>query len=238
MSEFHYPIRSREAESRAIGAGAVDEYLLTPEELKHFNSNLPEPDRIQSKASKPFSLQRKTSSPPSLQQPEPASGVKRRSKYEHVTKDIVLKEFKKGMTITQIEEKYGMSKNFLYGRLRSWGIRSPKSPQFSKAENNKATPAISDDRRPLDIRIDNITVEVVMELRRAMGKFSPLASAHEGYAVLKEEVDEAWEAIKANDLIKARMEMTQVAAMAIRFLHDLPQQNNPSEEENENEQRN
>ncbi|WP_256846853.1 hypothetical protein [Paenibacillus sp. Pae108] len=66
-----------------------------------------------------------------------------------------------------------------------------------------------------------IAVEVVKELNKAMEKFPKFNSAHEGYAVLLEEVDEAWDAIKRNDLDHARKEMIQVAAMAIRFLHDL-----------------
>ena len=67
-----------------------------------------------------------------------------------------------------------------------------------------------------------IACEVITELRRAMQKFSkPFNSAHEGYAVLLEEVDEAWAEIKKNDYARAREEMVQVAAMAIRWLHDI-----------------
>lgn len=46
-------------------------------------------------------------------------------------------------------------------------------------------------------------------------------SAHEGYAILKEEVDELWDAVRADDLDHAAMEAVQVAAMAIRFICDL-----------------
>ena len=60
------------------------------------------------------------------------------------------------------------------------------------------------------------------ELERATKKFGPFASAHEGYAVILEELDEAWDAIKANEIDKACAEMTQVAAMALRFLVDIP----------------
>ena len=46
-------------------------------------------------------------------------------------------------------------------------------------------------------------------------------SAHEGFAILKEEVDELWDEIK-NDSprIMLRDEVKQVAAMALRFLTD------------------
>lgn len=47
------------------------------------------------------------------------------------------------------------------------------------------------------------------------------SSAHEGYAILKEEVDEMWDAIKEDDVQHARREAIQVGAMAIRFLMDL-----------------
>lgn len=63
----------------------------------------------------------------------------------------------------------------------------------------------------------------VQEYLRAIAKFPKLqASAHESYAVLLEEVDELWDAIKANDLPHARKEAIQVAAMAIRFIIENP----------------
>ena len=47
------------------------------------------------------------------------------------------------------------------------------------------------------------------------------ASAHEGYAILEEEVDEAWDEVKADNIDLAKKEMNQVAAMAIRFVAEL-----------------
>lgn len=70
--------------------------------------------------------------------------------------------------------------------------------------------------------IDAILVDVKEELLRALTKFPrPLASAHEGYAVLLEELDEAWDEIKANRPQQAAEEMVQVAAMAVRFLYEV-----------------
>ena len=68
---------------------------------------------------------------------------------------------------------------------------------------------------------------VLDEFREASSNFPKFNSAHEGYAVLQEEVDELWEAVKLNqkrhpergELIQK--EAIQVAAMAIRFLHDV-----------------
>jgi hypothetical protein len=69
---------------------------------------------------------------------------------------------------------------------------------------------------------DDAFVAVKDEVQRAQRKFpAPFNNAHEGYAVLLEEVDEAWDAIKKNDIWDARKEMVQVAAMAIRFLLEV-----------------
>ena len=70
--------------------------------------------------------------------------------------------------------------------------------------------------------MDKILNEVVAEYDRAIKKFPRFNSGHEGYAVLKEEVDELWDAIKGNyDKEFLREEAIQVAAMAIRFINDV-----------------
>lgn len=61
---------------------------------------------------------------------------------------------------------------------------------------------------------------IMMEYIKASRKFGKFNSGHEGYAVIKEEVDELWDAIKKNDLEHAREEAFQVGAMALRFLID------------------
>jgi len=61
-----------------------------------------------------------------------------------------------------------------------------------------------------------------VELQTASEKFKPFNNAHEGYAVIQEELDELWDAVKRNDLNAARNEAIQVGAMAARFLYDLP----------------
>jgi NTP pyrophosphatase (non-canonical NTP hydrolase) len=60
------------------------------------------------------------------------------------------------------------------------------------------------------------------EAVRAIKKFKPFNSSHEGFAVLWEEVDELWDAVKSNDLVAARKEAVQVAAMALRFIAEVP----------------
>lgn len=64
---------------------------------------------------------------------------------------------------------------------------------------------------------------VEAEVSRAEAKFPPFHSAHEGWAVIMEEVDELWDMVRRDsaDSLAARRECIQVAAMAIRFMKDL-----------------
>jgi hypothetical protein len=67
--------------------------------------------------------------------------------------------------------------------------------------------------------------EVLSELISARKKFPAFRSAHEGYAILLEEIDELWDEIKGPDdsrqNARTRSEAIQVAAMAIRFIEDV-----------------
>lgn len=68
----------------------------------------------------------------------------------------------------------------------------------------------------------DVAREACAELTRARHKFGKFASAHEGYAVLREEVDELWDEVKRNgSKERMRAEAIQVAAMALRFVEDL-----------------
>ncbi|MDR3586871.1 MAG: hypothetical protein P4L59_16390 [Desulfosporosinus sp.] len=61
---------------------------------------------------------------------------------------------------------------------------------------------------------------VVEELDRANKMYGPFTSPHEGWAVLKEEMDELWDEIKNKKPDKDRMreEAVQVGAMAMKFI--------------------
>lgn len=63
--------------------------------------------------------------------------------------------------------------------------------------------------------------EVEEEINSAQASWPPFNSAHEGFAVLKEEVDELWAHVMTNqkrrDIEAMRKEAIQVAAMACRF---------------------
>jgi len=66
---------------------------------------------------------------------------------------------------------------------------------------------------------------IITEYESASSKYPKFHSTHEGYAVIKEEVDELWDMVKASKEINGHLEMEkeciQIAAMAIRFIEDL-----------------
>lgn len=72
--------------------------------------------------------------------------------------------------------------------------------------------------------VDNVLQEVKTELAKARKAHPDMNSAHEGYAVILEELDELWEEAKGhspNQLKRMREEAVQVAAMAVRFIEDV-----------------
>lgn len=81
--------------------------------------------------------------------------------------------------------------------------------------------------RAADEQVDaimDILDEVDVELDRAITKHpQAFRSNHEGFAILKEEVDELWGATikQGADDFDVRAEAVQVAAMAVRFILDM-----------------
>ena len=74
-------------------------------------------------------------------------------------------------------------------------------------------------------RIEELTRLVAAELERAQDMHAPLSSCHEAYAVIVEEVEELWDEVKKKrehrDTEHMRREAIQIAAMALRFIHDV-----------------
>jgi len=64
--------------------------------------------------------------------------------------------------------------------------------------------------------------EIIIELESATEKYGDFNNAHEGYAVILEELDELWDEIKKRKPSRDKMknEAIQVAAMTFRFLRD------------------
>lgn len=69
------------------------------------------------------------------------------------------------------------------------------------------------------------TLDALAEAHRAATAFAAYNSAHEGYAVIAEELDELWDLVKTKqhnrDLDDMRKEAIQIAAAAIRFAADV-----------------
>lgn len=63
------------------------------------------------------------------------------------------------------------------------------------------------------------------EALKAKSLWPDFHSAHEGFVILKEEVDELWEHVKTNqrqrDLGEMKKKAIQVAAMALRFAAEV-----------------
>ncbi len=70
-------------------------------------------------------------------------------------------------------------------------------------------------------RIDAALAAVRAELIRATALHGSFRSSHEGFGVIAEEFDEFWDEVKANNSALAIEEVTQLAAMATRFIVDL-----------------
>ena len=76
---------------------------------------------------------------------------------------------------------------------------------------------------PTDVAV--ASWEACAEVSRARSKWPPFNSAHEGFAILLEEVDElkahVWTNQKNRDLKAMREEAIQVAAMALRIATEV-----------------
>jgi hypothetical protein len=74
----------------------------------------------------------------------------------------------------------------------------------------------------LEKRIALVNAYVLAEMRRAMAKHGkPYNSLHEASAVVREEYEEMWDEIKADDHRRAIEEAVQLAATSTRLLVDL-----------------
>lgn len=73
--------------------------------------------------------------------------------------------------------------------------------------------------------ISDILQAVDDEVIQAMDSYPAFHSAHEGYSVLAEEVDELWDLVKLKqskrDAETMQKEAIQVAAMAVRFALEI-----------------
>jgi hypothetical protein len=73
---------------------------------------------------------------------------------------------------------------------------------------------------------NDLAEELDDQLRKAITKHAAFHNAHEGYAVILEELDELWDEVRAwqpdnHNMPELRKEALHVAAMAIRFIKDV-----------------
>ncbi len=72
---------------------------------------------------------------------------------------------------------------------------------------------------------NEIFSEIDSELMKARLRFPKFHSAHEGYAVIEEEIDELRREVfkkpQCRSQVRLRREAIQVAAMAVRFITDV-----------------
>lgn len=70
-----------------------------------------------------------------------------------------------------------------------------------------------------------LSAKILAEFQRAIKYYRPMTSYHEGYAIIKEEMEELWDEIKrkpsSRNKKRLQEEAVQVGAMALRFLYDL-----------------
>lgn len=124
---------------------------------------------------------------------------------EAMSKDNINKVFDipEGMTMTKLGNSHGT-----YAAFRAQGWTDERTLQHGYIRGKSAA---------LD--------EVAEEIRKARANWPAFNSAHEGFAVLLEEVDElkslVWTNQKERDLAAMRKEAMQVAAMAISFMEDV-----------------
>jgi len=76
------------------------------------------------------------------------------------------------------------------------------------------------------IILKRIIKAVLEEYYKASCRFGSFNSAHEGFAVLKEEIDELWEAVKLKQnnpirRLSLNEEAIQSTAMGLRFIYDI-----------------
>lgn len=70
-------------------------------------------------------------------------------------------------------------------------------------------------------KLDGVLERVRREFLSATGRHKPMNGPHEGFGVCYEELDELWDEVKANNRPAQIKEAIQLAAMGMRYVHDL-----------------
>lgn len=114
-----------------------------------------------------------------------------------------IKEISKNIPyVVYIEDDYGMSQSVWEGE-GEWEYIPPSKISKSDADSNL---------------IKNLFIDIKAEYDNSIAKHGIFNSTHEGWAVIKEELEELWEDVKKDDFNHAEKEALQIAAMALKFL--------------------
>ena len=76
-------------------------------------------------------------------------------------------------------------------------------------------------REEAGIGIQREVQALLREKHYGLGKFGVFKSPHEAYAVILEELDEAWKEIKHGTTAKSVQEMLQVSALSLRYVEEF-----------------
>ena len=98
-------------------------------------------------------------------------------------------------------------------------------PSFEEMRNSRG-PSPGEVKTREDDKVKAILMQVESEINRARDLgFGLFQSAHEGYAIILEELDElkahVWTKQNDRDLDRMRKEAIEVAAMAVKFVQSL-----------------
>jgi NTP pyrophosphatase (non-canonical NTP hydrolase) len=70
----------------------------------------------------------------------------------------------------------------------------------------------------MKMTMNDIMALIAKEMQYGYDRFGKYHNSHEHYAVLQEEVDEWWDAVKRNTADCELYELIQVAAVALRYI--------------------
>jgi transcriptional regulator with XRE-family HTH domain len=151
-----------------------------------------------------------------------------------MTNSTRIEEIRRGMGLNQVQlaEKLNLSKQVISNY--ETGVREPGVGVLLRMADTFGISVDyllgrSDSEEKL-MRRTAIASLMVKELKKADSLYGPnFASAHEGYAILREELDELWEEIKKKspDQNRLREEAIQVGAMAMKFIFSINKWSQP-----------
>lgn len=104
---------------------------------------------------------------------------------------------------------------------------APKPPTYAATPRAPGAPDMCDPKplAPWRVRAGRRAGDFIAEFERAREKHGPMASAHEGYSIILEELDElkahVWQKQKTRDYAEMRKEVVQLGAMALAFLVEI-----------------